>query len=75
MRLRATIVIDIEAADFVEAAEHQRTIETFVTDLKTTYGQTALDFCERRTPRRGRRLAPRLPEMLPATQRMRPYVD
>ncbi len=75
MRLRATIVIDIEAADFVEAADHQRKIETFVTELKAAYGEVTLDFCERRTPRRGRRLPPRPPEALSMAPRMRPYVD
>lgn len=76
MRLRATIVIDVEAADFVEAADHQRMIEACVVDLKARYGEVSLDFRESRTARRGRRRTPtRLapPPQLPV--RMRPYVD
>lgn len=76
MRLRATIVIDIDAADFVEAAAHQRTIEAHVADLKRAYGEASLDFRESRTPRRGRRRPPtRVPPPLQAAGRMRPYVD
>ena len=76
MRLRATIVIDIDAADFVEAADHQRTIEAHVADLKRAYGEASLDFRESRTARRGRQKAPsRLLPQSQAVGRMRPYVD
>ncbi len=76
MKLRATIVIDIDAADFVEAADHQRTIEGFLIDLKQNYGDAALDFRESRTARRGRQKAPsRLLPQSQAVGRMRPYVD
>jgi hypothetical protein len=77
MRLRATIVIDIDAADFVEAADHQRSIETFLGDLKRNYQNAALDFRESRTSRRGRQ---KPPSRMPAPTgfqvgRVRPYVD
>jgi hypothetical protein len=76
MKLRATIVIDIDAADFVEAADHQRTIEGFLIDLKRNYGDAALDFRESRTTRRGRQKTPsRLLPQNQAVGRMRPYVD
>ena len=76
MKLRATIVIDIDAADFVEAADHQRTIEGFLIDLKRNYGDAAVDFRESRTTRPGRQKTPS--RLLPQNQalgRMRPYVD
>lgn len=53
MKLRAVITIDIEAADFVEAAAHQRRIETLLQPLTEPYPDAALTFRERRSARRG----------------------
>ena len=62
VRLRATITIDIEAADFVEAADHQRRLEIMLGDFKREYHQATLQFRERRE-RSGR------PEPAPVTKR------
>lgn len=57
MRLRAQITIDIEAADFVDAADHQRRLEQLVRSIKSEYEQAALLLRERRE-RNGLRLRP-----------------
>lgn len=77
MLLRAQISIDIEAADFVEAAEHQRMLETLLTDVRERYAEAVLDIRERRT--RGpavsaSRAAPRR-AYEPNTGRLHAYVD
>lgn len=48
MRLRAQITIDIEARDFVDAADHQRKLEDLVQSIKREYSQAALLLRERR---------------------------
>lgn len=48
MRLRAQITIDIEARDFVDAADHQRRLEELVQAIKGEYSQAALLLRERR---------------------------
>lgn len=48
MKLRAQILIDIDADDFVAAADHQRRIEAIVGDIKQSYRQAELMFRERR---------------------------
>jgi hypothetical protein len=42
------ITIDIEADDFVAAADHQRRIAGLIADLKGAYEQADLSFRERR---------------------------
>jgi hypothetical protein len=48
LRLRALITIDIDAQDFVEAADHQRRLEDIVRRIKGEYEQVALLLRERR---------------------------
>ena len=48
LRLRAQITIDIEAADFVSAADHQRRVEGFIDGIRQTYADTNLVLKERR---------------------------
>jgi hypothetical protein len=48
LRLRAQITIDIEAADFVSAADHQRRVESFIDDIRQIYSDTNLVLKERR---------------------------
>lgn len=48
MRLRAQITIDIEARDFVDAADHQRRLEELVQTIKHEYSQAELLLRERR---------------------------
>jgi hypothetical protein len=48
LRLRAQITIDIDAQDFVEAADHQRRLEEMVRRIKEEYEHAALLLRERR---------------------------
>lgn len=77
MLLRAQISIDIEAADFVEAAEHQRMLETLLTDVRARYGDAVLDIRERRN--RGLPASDARPSVRrayePNTGRLHAYVD
>ncbi len=51
LRLRAEITIDLDAADFLEAAEHQRRIESLIAAVKAEYSQANFAFRPRRGPR------------------------
>jgi hypothetical protein len=76
MKVRATITIDIDAADFIEAAEHQRRVETILGEVKKVYGAAVLDFRERRTSRRDRVRVPPPPRPISSkTGRLKTYVD
>ncbi len=48
VKLRAQITIDIDAEDFIAAADHQRRIAGLIGDLKEVYDQAELSFRERR---------------------------
>ena len=48
MRLRAHITIDIDAADFVSAAEHQRRVEQLLAIVRQDYAHANLELRERR---------------------------
>lgn len=74
MRLRATIVIDIDAADFVEAAEHQQQIEQMLAGVREIYGRAELELRERRVKRRT--IAPVITRTVAAPSgRLKTYVD
>jgi len=51
LRLRAEITIDLDAADFLEAAEHQRRIEQLIEAVRAEYRQASFAFRPRRGPR------------------------
>ena len=57
MNLRATIVIDIEAEDYIAAGESQRQLRTWLDDLRAQYRQATMDVRQRRTvqPKRSNR--------------------
>ena len=57
LKLRIQFTVDIEAGDFVEAAEHQRILQAFEAKLLKDYPQAAMKIKERRHPR----LAPKKP--------------
>jgi hypothetical protein len=42
MKLRAEICIEIEADDYIAAADHQRSVERLFGDVKAQYGQASL---------------------------------
>ena len=77
MKLKATIVIDIEAEDFVEAAHHQRRIEAALAEINMRYPRACMDFREQRGrsggPDERIRRQPLAPSVTPSG--LRPYVD
>jgi hypothetical protein len=48
MRLRASITVDIEAADYVEAAAHQRRLQALFDAVAAAYPGAGFEFRERR---------------------------
>ncbi len=48
MKLRAQIVIDIDAVDYAEAAEHQRQLESLLEQVRTRYATAQLQMRDRR---------------------------
>jgi hypothetical protein len=48
VKLRLTIVIDIDAADYLEAADHQKKIEKHLTTLRIDYPSAAVAVRQRR---------------------------
>ena len=48
MKLRAQIVVDIDAENYVEAAEHQRQLEVFLEQVRARYATAQLLIRERR---------------------------
>ena len=56
MKLRAQIVVDIDAVDFAAAAEHQRLLESLLENVRVRYATAQLQIRERRE--RNAHLAP-----------------
>jgi hypothetical protein len=50
VRLRATICIELDAADYLEAAELQRRLESHLTVLRSDYPAVTVAVTERRRP-------------------------
>lgn len=48
MKLKSVITIDMEADDFVAAAEHQRQMEAIIDNIHNLYPQAILEVSERR---------------------------
>ena len=48
MRLRANLALEIDAEDYIAAADHQRRLEEFLTSLKSLYPMARLIITERR---------------------------
>lgn len=48
MKLRAQIVVDIDAENYMEAAEHQRHLEAFLEHVRARYATAQLLIRERR---------------------------
>lgn len=51
MKLRAQIIIDIDAENYPEAAEHQRQLEAILENVKSLYEAAELQIRERRERR------------------------
>lgn len=75
LRLRAEITIDLDAADFLEAAEHQRRIEELIESVRQEYSQATFAFRPRRGPRNKKNVAAaqRAPEIKHYTGRLHAY--
>jgi hypothetical protein len=71
--LRAEISIDIEADDFVGAADHQRKLDSLLELIRKHYKEAELEFRERK-PRGPRGLPPSLP-IRHMTGRLSDYED
>jgi hypothetical protein len=71
VRLRAQIVIDIDAKDFAEAADHQLRVRRVFEAVQETYGQAQFEFRQRRE--RARRQLPGGRGVLHYTGRMNEY--
>ena len=63
MKLRAEITIEVDAKDFVGAADHQRRIEALMQSVRREYQEARLEFRERK---------PRPPRNLPAARLIGP---
>lgn len=77
MKLRTVITIDIDAADFVEAAGHQRQLEMMLREIQKSYPRAVLEFRERRISRRDQ-VEPRQAAVTRSqsrTGRLNTYVD
>ena len=48
MILRAELAVELEAADYATAADHQRRLETFVNAMKAEFGDVSFRLRERR---------------------------
>ncbi len=62
--LRAEIVIDMAADNFIDAAQHQKRVEDLLSVIRSEYGDAQLQFRERR---------PRDPRTLPKRGALRHY--
>jgi hypothetical protein len=51
MRLRAQIIVDIDADDYVEAAEHQNALKTYLQEIQARYPNAEMTMRERRERR------------------------
>lgn len=74
MRLRAQITIDIDAADYIEAARHQERLKLVADQIRGEYAHAVLELRERRQRESGRAAAP--PKTFrPYTGKLSKYVD
>ena len=58
MKLRAEVVIDLEAEDYIVAAEHQRFVETIFAEVKQRYDAATLSFRQLRERREAAAASP-----------------
>lgn len=74
LKLRAEIIIEIDAEDFVVAADHQRCIEGILREVKENYPQASLIFRERKERSAARRIRPEQP-VQQRSDRIHTYVE
>lgn len=73
MRLRAQIVIDIDARDFSDAATHEEKVAEIYALVRKEYGQAHLEFRQRR--QRPRRIEEQTQHLRHYTGRMADYEE
>lgn len=61
VKLRAEILIEVDADDFVVAADHQRRIEGILKEVRENYPQASLTLRERKERSAARRIRPEQP--------------
>lgn len=61
MKLRAELIIEIEADDFVVAAEHQRRIEGILRAIREEYPSASLVLREKKERSAARKIRPEQP--------------
>ena len=71
VRLRATISIEVEAVDYLEAAEHQRRLEQHLSTVRADYPEAWIAVIERRRPTAPNPVNPR--ELKVRTGRLHAY--
>ena len=59
MRLRAQIIVDIDATDYIEAAEHQNQLRIFLQEIQARYPMASLSMRERRERKHDDLILPR----------------
>jgi hypothetical protein len=74
MKLRAEIVIEIDADDFVVAADHQKRIESILNHVREDYPQASMMLRERKERSAARRFRPEQPSR-ERTGRLNQYLD
>lgn len=75
MRLRATFIIDLDAADYVDAANHQQKVEAILAEIAQTYPTSRLELRERREARMTPQQASATHALRPSTGNLHAYVD
>jgi hypothetical protein len=74
MKLRAQITIDLDAADYVDAADHQRRFQNLLQTVKQQYPQAECLFRERRVRPAVRQSSPP-PKVRRQTGRLHQYEE
>jgi hypothetical protein len=74
MKIRAEIIIELNAADFIDAAEHQRRIEELHGAVAAAYPDAVLHLRERRERKIARRIFEPRP-VLHQTGRVNEYAE
>jgi hypothetical protein len=75
MRLRAEIAIEVEAADYLDAAKHQETLTHLMSTVRDRYPEASMSIRERRQRRGVRAGGPHGGQIKHYTGRLNSYAD
>jgi hypothetical protein len=73
VKLRADISIEMEAGDYVEAAEHQKRVDEILSAIRRDYGSVTFSFRQARSSGRSRHLRNSSPQL--SDERVRRMAD